>query len=635
MDIKNSIAFLFLFLGINIFAQNLSYASLIIPENLKNDAHAVIRTNEVNVTLSAINKMEVTTKRVITVLNKKGDDNVDAYAHYDNNVKIKTLEVLVFNAFGVEIKKFKKNDFKDVSAVSGGTLYSDSRVKYLEYTPINYPYTIEFNCEIETENTAFIMPFRPIEDYFVSVEKSSYTLNYTEENNIRKKEKNFESIELEKEESAGRIFYEVNNLEVIEAEDYSPSFSDIAPKVMFTSKKFTLEGVQTEVEDWNDFGEWMYNDLLKQAYDLPAGTINKMQNLVKNEQNDIDKAKKIYQYVQDKTRYISVQVGIGGWKPFNASEVDRLGYGDCKALTNYTMSLLKAVGIESNYTIVYAGNSQRNIENDFAAMQGNHAILTIPNGDEDIWLECTSQKMPFGFIGDFTDDRDVLVVTPNGGEIKHTKKYSTEENTQTIKATCQLSNTGDIDVSANERSKGIQYNDKYWLETETQRDLDVNYKERWKYINNMTISKMDIVNDKDNIEFNEHIDFKALGYSKVIGERMLVNINVLNRNKYVPDRYRNRKLPFKIKRGFKDVDEVEIKLPEGYKTEAVPEGKSIENKYGSYKTEILKKDENTLVYKRCFIIKDGDFSKEDYASYRDFYKEVSKLDNAKMALIKK
>ena len=635
MHIKKSVVLFLFFIGISISAQNLSYLSLTIPEGLKKNANAVIRSNDINVSINSVSEMVVSTKRVITVLNKKGDSKVDAYVHYDNGVKVKTLQVIVYNAFGKEIKKIKKNDFKDVSAVPGGTLYSDSRVKYLEYTPISYPYTVEFVCEYVTGNTAFIRSFMPVEGYGISVEKSSYTINYSTENNIRIKEKHFDGIDLIKKENGGEFSYRVENLEAFQSESYGPSFSEIAPKVMFACKKFALEGVETEVETWEDFGKWMYHDLIKETNNLPAGTISEVQALVKHDTNDIEKAKKIYKYVQNKTRYISVQVGIGGWKPFNTAYVDRMGYGDCKALTNYTMALLQAVGVKSNYTVLYAGNSMRDMEFDFAAMQGNHAILTIPNGDENIWLECTSQKLPFGFIGDFTDDRDVLVITPEGGVIKHTKKYKTEENTQFIKAYCELSNVGDIQVKLDEVSQGIQYDDKYWLATEEKRDLDVNYKKRWSYINNMVIEDMKIDNDKDNIEFKEHIVFKATGYSKTIGNRMLVNVNALNRSKFVPDRYRNRKQPLLIKRGFTDVDEVEIKLPEAFNIEALPESKSIENKFGSYSFEVSKKDETTLIYKRTFVVTDGQYPKEDYEDYRNFYKEVSKLDNAKMALIKK
>ena len=82
--------------------------------------------------------------------------------------------------------------------------------------------------------------------------------------------------------------------------------------------------------------------------------------------------------------------------------------------------------------MLWAGERKRSVEKDFSSMQGNHAILNIPNNGNDIWLECTSQTIPFGFLGDFTDDRDVLVVTPEGGIIKRTPAYLNEDNLQTI-----------------------------------------------------------------------------------------------------------------------------------------------------------------------------------------------------------
>jgi len=194
---------------------------------------------------------------------------------------------------------------------------------------------------------------------------------------------------------------------------------------------------------------------------------------------------------------------------------------------------------------------------------------------------------------------------------------------------------GTIDVNTTLKSKGIQYDDKYRLETETERDLDKHYKNRWGYINNISINEISIVNDKESIVFNETVSFKAINYSKLIANRMLLTVNALNRNTHIPDRYRNRKLPLKIKRGFKDIDEVEITLPQNYKVESLPDKKIIVNKFGSYKSEVIVKDENTLVYKREFVVNDGEFPKEDYSSFRNFYKEVSKQYTAKIALIKK
>ena len=634
MYIKEHLIYVLFLVTFLSFSQEKFYTSINIPANLTKNANAVIRYSDIKIALESSSEMVITEKRIVTVLNKQGNNAVDAFVHYDDNVKIKELEVHVYSEFGAQINRIKKNDFKDVSAVDGGTLYSDSRVKYLEYTPIAYPYTIEFICETETKNTAFIPSFSPVSESFVSVENSEYSIVFPSTLDVRIKEKNIDSFQIEKEETAGQIVYKAKNIEAYKPEEYGPAFFNMAPKVLFATKQFTLEGVYAEVDDWETFGKWMYNDLISDTHDLPETTITAVTNLVKDETDPIEKAKKIYQYVQDKVRYISVQVGIGGWKPFNASEVDKLGYGDCKALTNYTMALLKAVNVPSNYSVVYAGSTQRCLDKDFASVQGNHVILSIPNNEDTVWLECTSQKLPFGFIGDFTDDRDVLVITPDGGKIQHTKKYATKENIQQTTGSCIVSTSGDIKVKVNVSSQGIQYDDKYWLETETERDLDTYYKKRWKYINSLSINKINISNDKNAITFIEEVDFEAPNYSKIVGNRMLLPLNVLNRNSHIPDRYRERKQPLIIKRGFEDRDEVEINLPSGYTIEAPPEDIVINNKFGSYEAKYTVKDAATIIYNRTFVVNDGEYLKEDYEPFRLFYKEVTKQDNAKVALIK-
>ena len=74
--------------------------------------------------------------------------------------------------------------------------------------------------------------------------------------------------------------------------------------------------------NWLEFGKWYYDTLIKDGLELPESTKQKMIELTSVTQDSVEKARIVYSYVQEKVRYISVQVGIGGFKPMLANEVD-------------------------------------------------------------------------------------------------------------------------------------------------------------------------------------------------------------------------------------------------------------------------------------------------------------------------
>ena len=94
----------------------------------------------------------------------------------------------------------------------------------------------------------------------------------------------------------------------------------------------------------------------------------------------------------------------------------------------------------SYYTELYGDRDKIDIESDFFSVQGNHVILCVPNKDKYVFLECTSQTDPFGYQANFTDDRNVVVIKPEGGEIIRTKIYENKDNSQISKGIfrCQL-----------------------------------------------------------------------------------------------------------------------------------------------------------------------------------------------------
>src|SRR5687768_13173500 len=128
-------------------------------------------------------------------------------------------------------------------------------------------------------------------------------------------------------------------------------------------------------------------------------------------------------------RYVSIQLGIGGWQSFDAQFVEKNRYGDCKALSTFMKGMLKEAGIESYQTLIKWDEQDKLFFEDYVTLDFNHMMLYIPS--EDIWLECTSNNFPTGVIDKDEEDKKVLLITPDGGKIATTPKSPIEVN-QTI-----------------------------------------------------------------------------------------------------------------------------------------------------------------------------------------------------------
>lgn len=633
MKLKSILSILFLFnISISTSQENL-LTSFTIPENLRQNANAVVRLNEINISIESQEELNIVEKRIVTVLNEKGNKFVQAISGYDKYLKIKKIEAKVYDKAGEEIKKFKKKDFIDQSAVDGSTLYSDSRVLFMGYTPISYPYTVEFLCEIETSNTAGIPTWRPIDGYYISVEKDIYTLKDNANLGLRYKEKNFEGFNIKKSNASNSLSYTLENRRSIKPEVLSPSFSKFTPQVLIAVENFHFYGVNGKAKNWLEFGDWINNSLLAGRNSVTEETKQQILSLTAEVEDPIQRAKKVFEYVQNNTRYISVQVGIGGVQPIPALEVDQLKYGDCKGLTNYTQSLLEIANVPSYYTIVQAGSDEIvDFEDDFASLeQGNHIILAIPQENDMLWVDCTSQIHPFNFIGDFTDNRNVLIVKPESSEIIKTTKYIDTVNYQSTYADIKLNYDGSIVSKITRKTKGIQYDNRFSLERQADKDIIEYYKEHWGYVNNLEVLKYEFINDKDKVEFIENLNIHANNYGSFNGERILFVPDAFNKNSFIPDRYRSRKLQLEIQRGYLDEDKFIFTLPSGYEIEAIPNNISIKNKFGEYKL-VFNKLDNKIEYTRKLLIKKGQYPKTEYSAYRDFRKKVSSLDNSKIIL---
>ncbi len=221
-------------------------------------------------------------------------------------------------------------------------------------------------------------------------------------------------------------------------------------------------------------------------------------------------------------------------------DVDRLGYGDCKALSNYTRALLEAVDVPSYNTLLYGDDSKWNIDANFVSMQGNHMILCVPDQGKNIFLECTSQVTPFGYQAHFTDDRDVLVIKPEGGEIVHTKVYDDLINFQNSKGFYALDSNGDFSGIIKIDSRGSQY-EKSSLERMQPEEKEAYLKKYWSNINNLKLNAVKFNNDKEAVLFTIDAELSALNYGNLSNNKLMFAVNAFNQYRWNVSRVRNEK----------------------------------------------------------------------------------------------
>ena len=354
------------------------YAISKIPPALLKNANVVKRSEEERFELKNPGEAYYTHKYVLTILNENGDKYAGLLEVYDKFFEIRSIEGTLYDASGKEIKKLKNRDIQDQSAVGDGSLMEDNRAKIHNFYCKIYPYTVEYKVEFKYNGTMFYPTWFPRENEFFSVQESSFVFICADNYDFRYKASHYEGEPVVQHEKEKKIYtWTVKDLPAIIKQPFSPYFSQLTTLILFGPTEFELQGYKGNMKSWQDFGKFTY--ALKVGRDeLTPEVKQSVHQLTDDVIDPKEKIRKLYEYLQKNTRYVSVQLGIGGWQPFDAKNVAAKGYGDCKALSNYMYSLLKEAGIPSFYTLIRSGQYAKEIETDFPSSQFNHAILCVP-----------------------------------------------------------------------------------------------------------------------------------------------------------------------------------------------------------------------------------------------------------------
>ena len=598
----------------------------------------VIRLEEKIYEIKSIGEAIIRERHVFTILNEKGEHFADYKTYYNNkSTFINSVNGYLYDASGKELRHFKKKDMEDLPAFDGSSFVSDERYKKGSFYSHSYPYTVEFEEEDEEHNMIGLSNWFPQSSIKYAVERSVFRIEAPADYNIRYKMLNSAIKPIITEEKGNKKSYswEVRNLTAYEDMPFGAEFVRYAPYLMLGLSDVAMEGYKGNMNTWNDFGKF-YGSMQKGRDILPEETKQKVHELTKGLNEPQAKVAALYNYLQQNTHYVGIQLGIGGWQTFDANYVATKKYGDCKALSNFMISLLKEVGIAGHAVVIRGGPEKMDFITDFTNDPFNHIICCVPLVKDTIWLECTSQYLPSGYLSKFTSNRYGLLIEDNGGSLVHTPAYLLADNLQVRNISAVVDKEGNLSMECNtsykaycqDKIESMIHNNsredqlnilKSEFSLPTYEVLFFNYQEDYS-------KRLPVIHET--LRLNVH------NYAQVTGKRIFINPDILTRSIKKLNDDKNRRFDVDLKEEYRYIDSIQITIPEGYELESKSTDLSLKSKFGNYLnwTEI-KGDK--IIYYRLLEQFSGRFPPKDYGDVVEFYNNMYEADHTSIVLVKR
>ena len=123
---------IFLFFSVSAFAGDVKYPVSQIPAELLKDANVVVRAYQLEYQIVSLNEAILKTRKVLTILNEKGNRFAVRIVNYSNLSKVSDFEGALYNGAGELIRKLKSKEISEKLNVSPGNIDNDSTKAYKE-----------------------------------------------------------------------------------------------------------------------------------------------------------------------------------------------------------------------------------------------------------------------------------------------------------------------------------------------------------------------------------------------------------------------------------------------------------------------------------------------------------------------
>ena len=594
----------------------------------------IIRSRQSYVLTDAENgkyNVEVT----INVNDKNGEEFGEFLLYTDAFETLSSFSGTIIPSSG-KAQTIKKKDLLTIS-LSNGLADDIVANTYVPNCPL--PYTVSYSYTVTEKKGIISFPvFSPIEGEGVALKDAEYSLTVPSGYKILYNG-NIEP-EVTKEKKTDVYKWSVKDVEAIKTEHNMPRITELIPFCRIAPESFSFAGHPGNQKDWNSVGCWV-SALNDEVSAIPDGLAKTVEELTSGIDDELEKVRILYDYLVRSTRYVSIQLGIGGYRPFPGKDVQKTGFGDCKALSNYMKLMLTAAGIKSTYIIL--STSRPSMTGEFASVgYCNHAMLCVPleHGRDTLWLECTSQT-PVGFRHSGIAGHDVLLVDGENSRVVNVPDYNGKDRyKQDVLQVC-------LDEKGNASVKGMKTMRADMVESYFQIERNSDKQQQNILSDDITsraenvrlIGKDDNFHLYDGSTFVPEVDidysFESPSFAGNSRDRLFVPISpiILSQGAQKASRIHDVCL---YKDATREVHTV-IAIPDGYSIENMPSSVELTCEFAVYRLDVETVEDESgtqIITTQHLSIKKGRYPASDYDQFRTFSKAIKKTASSSIVLVR-
>jgi len=552
---------------------------------------------------------------------RNGDKDAQIAIYYSKGETVDIVYAYIKDKNGITVRELKKNEIKTQSYIDDISFYDDALIKTFELKHNSYPYTIHYAVRVTKPKFFQAIAFSLL--YVKNLVKDGkIVVETTPDMPVKYKQQQMEEPEVLGKNGIIKYIWKYDYAPPQNTEINADYNTAKIPQLIVVPLHFKY-GEKGSWKNWQTFGNWIHR-LNKGRDILPESEKRKVDQLIAGVSDNKKKAAILYRYLQKNTRYVNVTIDIGGFQTYPAEYVCTNRYGDCKALSNYMQALLKYAGIPSYYTLIHAGESYFEVDENFPSQVFNHAILTIPFVSDTVFLENTNKNIPFGYVPTGIQGKKALMVTENNSRLitlpgKKTADIACSRNIHIKNNIVQLKST----------QRGINY------EIFNDINATINQAIADQYIRNNILSTgayhlVDyefLVMNPDSAQIGLKAQLKMENIINKYNNNVVISPFPISLPKYEHPANRTLGIEIDIPTYYKDtisyeLSEIITKLPENIE---------INTRFGLYSLSFEHIGNKFIVYKTILIYA-GKYARDEYEEFYAFMQAVLNNENKKLYL---